>query len=41
MTEKEYYHYKKIKYTLIAETYKKELKNLKNSIDNSKSLCYN
>lgn len=41
MAEKAYYHYKKIKYTLLAEAHKKELENLKKSIDKSKSLCYN
>ena len=41
MSEKEYYQYKKIKYTLIAEAHKKEIKNLQKPIDKSKTLCYN
>ena len=36
MSEKEYYQYKKIKYTLIAEAHKKELENLKNLLTNQK-----
>ena len=41
MTEKAYYEYKRIKYTLIAETLKKELENSKKSIDKSAKVCYN
>lgn len=41
MVENTYYKYKRIKYQLIAETLKKELKNYEKTIDKRQEICYN
>ena len=41
MNENAYYKYKRIKYRLIAETLKKELKNSEKTIDKRQEICYN
>ena len=41
MSNQAYYEYKRIKYKLIAEELKKELKNFEKPIDKSAKVCYN